>query len=155
MAQTRPGKADRDVAQLVACLRATLPDLLAETEVVLAYLHGSTVTGLTHPFSDVDIALVVGDGVSPARQLDLMLGLNVDLADHCDIRNADVRIINDAPLMLKGSVVTEGILVYERDEASRVDFEVSTRLRYFDYLPVHREMQETFLGELRKRGLYG
>lgn len=81
--------------------------------------------------------------------------LNVDLADRCDIPNADVRVINDASIVFKGRVVTEGILVYEGNEQARIDFEVDTRLRYFDYLPVHREMQETFLSEMRERGLYG
>jgi hypothetical protein len=123
--------------------------------VALAYLHGSTVSGLTHPWSDVDIALILGEALAPAKQLKVMLSLQVDLADCCDIDNADVRIIDDAPLILRGKVVTEGILLYARDEQTRVDFEVNTRLRYFDYLPVYREMQETFLATLRERGLYG
>lgn len=142
------------VEELVGRLRAALPRLLAESHVVLAYLHGSTVTGHTHPFSDVDIALVVADDPSPAQQLKLMLSLPVDLADHCDIPNADVRIINDASLVFKGRIVTEGVLVYASDEETRVDFEVNTRLRYFDYLPVYREMRDTFLAEIRQRGLY-
>jgi predicted nucleotidyltransferase len=113
------------------------------------------VSGLTHPWSDVDIALILGEALAPAKQLKVMLSLQVDLADCCDIDNADVRIIDDAPLILRGKVVTEGILLYARDEQTRVDFEVNTRLRYFDYLPVYREMQETFLATLRERGLYG
>jgi hypothetical protein len=42
--------------------------------------------------------------LSPRERLKLTLRLQVDLADVCDIRNADVRIINDAPLILQGKV---------------------------------------------------
>ncbi|MGC9522299.1 MAG: hypothetical protein ACP5HG_10535 [Anaerolineae bacterium] len=64
-------------------------------------------------------------------------------------------MINEAPLIFRGRVVTEGILLYASDEEARIDFEVKTRLRYFDYLPVYREMRDTFLAAIRERGLYG
>ena len=151
----RKRSSDEDLERLLACLRSELPELLTETGVVLAYLHGSTVSGFTHPWSDVDIALIVGEALPPAKQLKLMLSLQVDLAERCGIDNADVRTINDAPLILKGKVVTEGILLYEGNEQIRIDFEVETMTRYFDYLPVYREMQETFLATVRERGLHG
>jgi predicted nucleotidyltransferase len=141
--------------RLVRALRRGLPRILRGQPVALAYLYGSSVTGQTTPFSDVDIALVTNAGLSPLERLKLILRLQTDLADVCDMRNADVRIIDDAPLIFRGRVVCEGILVFARDESERVAFETSTRMRYFDYLPVHQELQDAFFADLRERGLYG
>jgi hypothetical protein len=66
-----------------------------------------------------------------------------------------VRIINYAPLVFRGRVVCDGSLVYARDEQLRIEFETATRLRYFDYQPVHRSIQDAFFADLRERGLYG
>lgn len=140
---------------LVAELQQVLPRLLDGGPVALAYLYGSVATGLASPFSDLDLALVADEGLSPLERLKLILGLQLDLSECCDIPKVDVRIINDAPLVFRGRVVTDGIAVYVRDERERVEFEVTTRLRYFDYLPVHRRLQEAFFADLRERGLYG
>jgi hypothetical protein len=45
--------------------------------------------------------------------------------------------------------------MFSRDEQERVAFETATRLRYFDYQPVHRELQDAFFATLKERGLYG
>lgn len=66
-----------------------------------------------------------------------------------------MRVIDDAPIIFRGRVVTEGILVYSRDEAVRVEFEVTTRLQYFDYLPIHTALRDELLKNIRERGLHG
>jgi len=140
--------------RLLSKFQRVLPQMLDQQPVGLAYLYGSTTTGQTTPFSDVDIALVVDEGLSPYERLKLTLRLQLDLADRCDISNVDVRIINDAPLVFQGRVVCDGILVYSREEQERIEFEVGTRLQYFDYLPIHKRLQDAFLADLRERGLY-
>ena len=140
---------------MVRVLRDVLPRLLAQRPVALAYLYGSVVTGLVNPFSDVDIGLVADEPVSLAHRRDLMLRVPLEIDDLCAISNADVRIINDAPLVFRGKVVTEGIVIYARTDDERVEFETTTRLLYFDYLPIHRQLQDAFFADLRERGLYG
>ncbi|NPV08227.1 MAG: nucleotidyltransferase domain-containing protein [Anaerolineae bacterium] len=140
---------------LVSRLRQGLPDILADEPVAAAYLYGSSVTGLTTPFSDVDVGLVVGREIDPLPRLKLMLRVQLALEDRCGIRNADVRVIDDAPIVFRGRVVTEGILVYSRDEEARVEFETTTRMRYFDYLPIHNELRDQFFRRIRERGLHG
>lgn len=141
--------------RLVLKLRRALPKMLADQPVSLAYLYGSVAAGLTTRFSDTDIALVTDQDLSPRERLDLMLRSQLALADCCDVVNADVRIINDAPLVFRGRVVCDGILLYARSEDVRIEFETSTRLRYFDYLPIHRRLQEAYFAHIRERGLYG
>ncbi len=140
---------------LVSKLQHALPRILDGLPVRLAYLYGSSATGQVTPFSDVDLALVVDADLSPLERLKLTLSVQLDLADNCDITNADVRIINDAPLVLQGKVVCEGILVFSIDDQERVAFETTTRLRYFDYQPIHRDLQNAFFADLRERGFYG
>jgi hypothetical protein len=103
----------------------------------------------------VDLALIVEDGLTPLEHLKLILRTQVELADECDIPNADVRVINDAPLVFRGKVVTDGILLFAKNEQVRIAFEIDTRLKYFDYLPIHLGLQKAFFDDLRERGLYG
>jgi uncharacterized protein len=152
--QTALGSAEGTAALLVSELRERLPTVLEDEPVQLGYLYGSSVTGQTTPFSDVDIALILGDPVDPLERLRLILRVQLALADRCGIDHADVRVIDEAPLVFRGRVVSEGVLVYARDEGERIRFETATRMRYFDYLPIHRALQVTFFEALRERGLY-
>lgn len=155
MDATEATRSSEPAVEIVTCLRRALPKLCGDHGVSLAYLYGSSLTGLSHPWSDVDLALVVDPDLSLQEQLKLIMRLDAELTDACGINNADIRVVNAAPIVLKGKVVTEGMLIYARNEETRVDFETSTRLRYFDYLPVHREFHETSLNVLRERGLHG
>jgi predicted nucleotidyltransferase len=145
---------DEGRALLVSRLREQLPAILADEPVQLAFLYGSTVSGNTTPFSDVDVALVAGAVLQPLARLKLILRVQLALADSCGI-DADVRVIDDAPLVFRGRVVTDGVSVFARSEEARVAFETETRMRYFDYLPVHRQLQQSFFRDVRERGLHG
>lgn len=83
-----------------------------------------------------------------------MLDVALEIEERCELQGAEVRVINDAPLVLQGEVVTEGVLLYSRDEAERVRFETTIRSLYFDYLPIYQRLQNDFLSEVRRRGLY-
>jgi predicted nucleotidyltransferase len=151
----RARQALTDRSTLVIKLREQLPAALKDEPVQLVYLYGSQVTGQTTPLSDVDVALVVGSAIDPLARLKLILRVQLTVADRCGIEHADVQVIDDAPLVFRVRVVSEGIPVYSRDERERVAFEVQTRMRYFDYLPIHRELQASFFRDIRERGLHG
>jgi predicted nucleotidyltransferase len=139
------------VNQLEIALQSILPDY----PVLLAYLFGSTASGRTTPLSDVDVALIAGEELDPYRQLKLELRIETALAEQGHVRNADVRIINRAPLTIRGQVACRGILLYCADEEARVEFETSTRDEYFDYMPIARQLRDAFFAEVRERGLNG
>ena len=71
----------------------------------------------------------------PRDRLRLELTLETALAAVLG-RDVDVRIINKAPLAVRGKAVQTGILLYSRDDTTRVDFETAVRSAYFDFLPV-------------------
>lgn len=151
--ETKNHSRDRD--ELVLKLRQALFAILRDRPVKLAYLYGSVAAGFTTSFSDMDIALVTDQPMTPLERLHLISAVELELAGCLDIHNADVRVINDAPLVFRGRVVCDGMLLFARDEATRIEFETTTRDEYFDYLPVHRQLQEAFFADVRKRGLHG
>ncbi len=110
---------------------------------------------LTTPLSDVDIALVAGQPLTVAGQLDLELEVQVELAHRAGIRNADVHLMDRAPLLLRGQVVTHGILLYARDEDFRIGFETRTRDEYFDFKPLADAERNSFFAYIRTREQYG
>jgi predicted nucleotidyltransferase len=144
-----------ETASLVHQLKIGLQAILPGYPVTLAYLYGSAAAGRATPLSDVDIALVVNEELDPYQQLKLELRIETELAERANVRNAEVRIINGAPLTIRGQVACRGILLYCTDEDARVQFETATRDEYFDYLPIARQLREAFFADVRERGLHG
>lgn len=143
----------RRAAGITDRLKTCAASVLSKYPVEAAYLHGSVARGRPLPSSDVDVALLLTELPLPYERLTLELTIQADLEDACQLSDIDVRTINHAPLLVQGRIVQEGILLYSRDKARRVAFEVLTRKKYFDYQPVAERMQQAFLDTIRKQGL--
>jgi len=143
--------------KILTCLRTQMPQILAEQPVMLAYLYGSVVDGSASSVSDVDIALVFEPGrlLSPYERMRREIHIAAETEDRCGFREADVRSIDNAPLTVQGRVLTEGILLYSRDEDFRVQYEVYTRKLYFDFLPVEEMMRQAFFERVKQEGFTG
>jgi predicted nucleotidyltransferase len=138
--------------EVVARLRAGLPEIVTSYPIMLAYLHGSVAEGRATPSSDVDVALIFEPncGLTGYQRLMIELEIAAQVEDHCQIREADVRSIDSAPLKVQGRVITTGTLVYSRDDTFRISYEVRTRDRYFDYLPTARLLQKEYYKRIAK-----
>jgi len=156
-ALTKPPKSETPspALPLKDAVQIELAKILAPHPVALAYLFGSAATRQTTPFSDVDIALVLEKGAALPSRLHFELAIEDELAARCGLSQADVRVINDAPLELRGEVVTQGRLLYARNEERRIEFETRTRVEYFDFQPAAEFFREAFFADLRERGLRG
>jgi predicted nucleotidyltransferase len=143
----------KQAALTLAQLRQTLPSVLADYPVDAAYVYGSVARGKVTPFSDVDIALVLSNPLPPYDRLMLEFAIEAAIEDASNLTTVDVRAINEAPLLVRGRVVQEGILLYQRDKARRVAFEVRTRKHYFDFAPVARRLSIAFLDKVHREGL--
>jgi predicted nucleotidyltransferase len=144
-------------SQVISCLQAELAVILHGRPVMLAYLFGSAAEGTALPSSDVDIALVLEPkcDVSAYDRMKIEFDIAAEVEARCKIKEADVRSIDAAPLTVKGLILTEGILLYSRDEEFRVDYEAYNRKMYFDFLPVAKIMRDAFFGQLKEEGLAG
>jgi len=128
---------------------------LVDRPVMIAYLFGSLAVGSMLPTSDVDIGLVLApnDDLSAYERMKLEFDIAAEVERRCDVREADIRSIDNAPMTVQGMVVSEGILLFSRDEEFRVEYEVRTRKLYFDFLPVVEMMRTAFFEQLEKEGL--
>ena len=116
-------------------LKEKAPSIFSGFPVLFAYLYGSCATGNFHKYSDIDVGVFLSPEVVD-REIDLetRIALAIDGAlEHQ--AETDVRAINDLPLIMKGEIVSEGLLIYTRDDAARVEFETRVRMAYFDFLP--------------------
>ncbi len=108
-------------------------------EVVVAYLFGSAARGRAGPLSDLDVAVLLGEGADPASaQLDLI----GDLAAATGTDRVDVVVLNEAPSELAFRVLRDGRLLLCRDDAARVRHRVRTILEYLDLEPLRRIVAE-------------
>ncbi|MBW1992096.1 MAG: nucleotidyltransferase domain-containing protein [Deltaproteobacteria bacterium] len=117
--------------------------LEAVPEVVLGYLFGSQAAGRPSPVSDLDVAVLL-DYQAEAPTIRDLLSHRLALLwpGRC---TADVVILNRAPVELAYAVISQGILVYEREPASRVEYEARVLSQYGDYLPILREQRREIL----------
>ena len=135
-------------AEILDQLRGAAEAVFGCRPVALAYLHGSQASGHATPLSDVDVAIVTEQELPPRDRLRLELTLETALVAVLG-RDVDVRVINRAPLAVRGKVVQTGVLLYARDDAVRVNFETSVRDAYFDFLPVLRYHRAAYFSSQR------
>ena len=124
------------------------PAVLKTRPVVLSYLYGSYARGDVHRFSDIDIGIYLETAtLEKTLDIELSLGLEFDdiIGGGC---NVDVRSINHMPLMMKEKIVTEGMLLFSRDDPFRVEFETNVRKSYFDFRPFIIQYQNSYLANL-------
>lgn len=125
-------------------LRKKCEPIFRAYPVLFAYLYGSKAAGNATPLSDTDMALVCERDMSLREQLRLEMTMAAELTTSTG-ESCDVRVINNAPLTVKGPVVQTGILLYAKDDAKRIDFEATTRSLFFDFLPVIKLHRDAYL----------
>ena len=125
---------DRRIEKIKSSLLKLAPDIFGERPVLFAYLYGSYATGSVHPFSDLDIG-VYGEKISAGQRLGLELSLALAIDEKLGSGvPSDVRVINNLPVMLAGKIITEGVLLFSKNDIIRVEFETVVRKVYFDFL---------------------
>ena len=109
----------------------------------LAYVFGSRASGTEGPISDCDIAVLFSGPHSPSLRYELAHKLTTILKTD----RVDLVVLNDAPIELRYAIIASGIVVYEVNVETRVEYEALTLSQYGDYLPVLRNQREDILKE--------
>jgi len=115
-------------------LRAVLET--ASSDVVAVYLYGSRARGTARPGSDLDLAVLLS--APPASTLRSVARNIEDVVERTLRIPVEAVVLNRAPADLVHRVLRDGILVLDRDRASRLRFEVRARNEYFDLAPLRR-----------------
>ena len=108
----------------------------------LVYLFGSQVAGDPGPMSDYDVGVFLDPA---ADDQDLRARVAHEMSIALDVDRIDVVVLNGAPIELAYAVIAQGKLLYERDVATRVEYEAKVLGLYGDYLPVLRRQRESVL----------
>ncbi|MEO0501570.1 MAG: nucleotidyltransferase domain-containing protein [Pseudomonadota bacterium] len=123
-----------DDEAIVRSIREVLPDLEA------IYRHGSSVTGRMRPGSDVDIAILTSRPVDADQLLSLYAGIE-GVGDH----DLDVILLAQAGPVAQFEVLSNNVLLYERNNGTRPAFEMRAVREYQDYLlrtrPIFQELR--------------
>ncbi|MFQ6075106.1 MAG: nucleotidyltransferase domain-containing protein [Candidatus Bathyarchaeia archaeon] len=115
-------------------------------EVDVAYLFGSRTRGEAAQESDWDFAILLSRSFGDPYDLVRLIG---DLEHVLGVGDREVNLVvlNDANLALSHRVVSEGIIVFERDVERRVGFEVRVLKLYMDFKPVLDQMRKALIEE--------
>lgn len=116
--------------------------LLAEDDIVAAYLFGSFRTGR---FRDLDVGVLLEGQPGSVEAVRRGLSLSRELTHHLGVP-VDVRTLNDAPVSFAFDVLRTGERVVSRDEDRRAAFEARTFSLYHDFLPYRRRHRRVALG---------
>jgi len=131
--------------------RETLSKMLSSyfskyEEVDVAYLFGSRARGDFTEESDLDFAILLSRNFNDPYDF---VRLIADLAMALGVKDEKINLVvlNDASLELAYKVISEGIIIYERNIEKRVDFEVNTLKFYLDFKPVLDQMRKSLVEE--------
>ncbi len=117
--------------------------LIQEEYIVFAYIFGSF--AYSDRFNDIDIAIYIKDSPKDKESiLKLELELERKVEDKINIPT-DVRLINNAPLGFGYNVLSNKIVIIDRDIDLRADFESLIFRKYFDY----KHLIEEYLREIK------
>lgn len=130
-----------ELREKIASLAQTCPAL------VLVYLFGSRVRGRTGPLSDFDFAILLDRS---SQTPTLQARMHHDLALLTGIGRVDVVWLPRAPIELQYAIIGQGVCLYRKNQAEKVEYEAYVMGRYGDYLPVLRAQRAAILQEGRR-----
>jgi predicted nucleotidyltransferase len=128
--------------------------LAAQPDVVAVYLFGSVAQGRARPQSDVDIAVLLAADLDEEACFNRRLRMGWEV-ERVIGRPTDLVVLNDAPPLLQHQVLKHGRLIFERDRAARVEFEVRAGKIYADLKPMSDFFTKVLFQEIREVGLGG
>jgi uncharacterized protein len=107
-------------------------------QVALAYVFGSVARRQARADSDLDVGIVFSErGGSARRHVTLLGELAARLEGVGGYEHVDLVVLESQGPIFCHRVLSEGVLVYERDPERRVDFESDTFVRAMDFRPTY------------------
>ncbi|HAI52607.1 type VII toxin-antitoxin system MntA family adenylyltransferase antitoxin [Candidatus Darwinibacter acetoxidans] len=117
--------------------------------IMALYLVGSYGTGYHTPLSDIDFAVISRESLGFAEQAAIL----TDFMDILGRDDVDIIFLPGAGLVLQHKVLSEGTLLYNRDEVFLADFVEYTIKYYCDFqIDLNQFYRDYDLGLLEEYG---
>jgi len=136
-------------------LKRSVEQAVGRYGVMFAYVFGSAVSGHMREESDIDIAIYFDPRLSAEEKNQQALAIYGVLAGALTVPEEalDITVLNDASVLIKQVVMSEGMLIYERDHEARVEFELAVMRQRDDERHYRRLSRQVFLARLAKEGI--
>jgi len=116
-------------------LKERLAPVFMKYKVLAAYLFGSRSEGRAHPGSDYDIACLLEEYDPKKNNFDFVSSLQAEIEEKLEDAVVDVILLEKAPVALQYTVISSGVVIYNRDDDARTDFEDRVIRDYLDFKP--------------------
>ena len=116
--------------------------------VLAVYLFGSAAKNLMRKNSDIDIAVLLDVKTNKVKRFDFILTAGLELEKETG-RPFDVVDITEAPPALQHQILKTSQLLVENNRPARINFEVNSRRKYFDLLPLYEARDRNILQKFR------
>lgn len=105
--------------------------LTKEEDILFAYISGSYGRGKEGPLSDIDIAVYLAENTEEyfARKI----ALNNLITEVLKTDEVDIIILNEVNQEIAFNLIRDGTLLFSKDEAKRIAFEVKIMRGYQDF----------------------
>jgi predicted nucleotidyltransferase len=142
---------------IIRTLKIKKKTSLIPEKVTAIYIYGSSLTGRLREESDIDVAILPAHGSTGEEililisKIESIVGQLLNKAGVSrEVSVADLRG-KFIPLTFQYKIVTEGMLIYERDMIERAEFENAVKREYFDFVPYLQFIREKKYGHLRSK----
>ena len=120
-----------------------------EPEIIAVYLYGSFAKNTSTPLSDIDIAILTNEEFNNCTlRLDYELALEQKISEQIAGEKIEVRLLNNAPTIIQGKIITEGRLLFSNNDKKIRDFEENVIMHYLDFKVVYDEILEKSYNQL-------
>ena len=109
------------------------------------YLFGSAAKKNLKPLSDIDIAVLINDGLNKEEIESLKLALTGLIESELSTEEFDLVILNDAPIRFSYNILKDGELVCVKNENHLIDFREKVVKYYLDFSYYRNKFNKAFL----------
>lgn len=122
-------------------------------EIDALYLFGSQASQTANKLSDIDLAVLLRKDAPMVQYFDYRRAYGVKFSDILKMERVDVIILNEASILLAHEVLSARKILFERDPAHRVEFEVHAVDAYLDFKPL-MEVRRQYTQQQLDQGVF-
>jgi predicted nucleotidyltransferase len=131
-------------------IRALAEAWSEDPDIAASYLFGSRAGSHPGPRSDVDLAIVLREGLDGTARWRKRLGLTVDACRRLGTDAVDLVVLEDAPTVIGHRVLSRGVLLSDRQPPRRVRVAERILRQYVDEAYLRRVLDEGLVQRLRE-----